>query len=130
KLKEFGPGEVGVAIRADSTLEEGVAARELAKQLNTQHLDHQPRPAASVLPEFRVKAATFTDLATAGAILVIGDPTEEVPIIDLRIRDALKGVPPVGLMEHGVPIADLRLKEHMPLEHGRLVVAAPWRTNL
>ncbi|HLR46656.1 MAG TPA: molybdopterin-dependent oxidoreductase, partial [Deinococcales bacterium] len=130
KLRTFGPGETGVAIRADSTLEEGVGARELAKQLNTEHLDHQPRPAASVLPEFRVKAATFTELATADAVLVIGDPTEEVPIVDLRIRDALKGVPPVDLLEHGVPIADLRLKEHMPLSHERLVVAAPYRTNL
>ena len=64
------------------------------------------------------------------AILVIGDPTEEVPIIDLRIRDALKGVPPAELMPHGVPIADLRLKEHAPLDSRKLAVAAPWTTGL
>lgn len=130
KLAGFAAGETGIILPADATLEEGVAARELAADLGTPHLDHQPRPAASVLPEFRTRPATFTELATADAILVIGDPTEEVPIIDLRIRDALKGVPPADLMSHGVPIADLRLKEHAPLDSGKLVVAAPWTTGL
>src|SRR5690554_5733691 len=130
KLSGFKAGETGIILRADSTLEEGVAARELAADLGSPHLDHQPRPAASVLPEFRTRAASFTDLATADAILVLGDPTEEVPLIDLRIRDALKGVPPADLMPHGVPIADLRLKEHMPLDGSRLAVAAAFRFSL
>lgn len=130
RLAGFAPGETGIALRADATLEEGVAARELAAALGTASLDHWPRPAASVMPEFRSRPATFTELATADAILVIGDPTEEVPLIDLRIRDALKGVPPAALLPHGVPIADLRLKEHAPLDSSRLVVAAPYRTSL
>ena len=128
RLGQFSKGETGVLLRADATLEEGVAARSLAEHLGTPHLDHQPRPAASVIPA--AKPATFTELATADHVLVFGDPTEEVPIVELRIRDALKGVPPVELMEHGVPIADLRLKEHAPLDHSRLSVCAPYRVNL
>jgi len=130
RLNSFAAGQTGIVLRADSTLEEGVGARQLAEKLATPNLDHQPRPRSSVLPEFRTAPATFTDLATADAIFVIGDPTEEVPLIDLRIRDALKGVPPAELLPHGVPIADLRLKEQMPLQHERLTVAAPYRTNL
>src|SRR5690606_19135555 len=70
------------------------------------------------------------DLATADAILVLGDATEEVPIVDLRIKDALKGVPSPELMPHGVPIADLRLKERMPRKTEILTVAAPYRVDL
>lgn len=128
RLRGFARGEVGVMIHAASTLEEGVGASELAAFLKTPHLDHQPRPAASVIPAG--PRATYTDLATADAILVLGDASEEVPIIDLRIRDALKGVPPAALMEHGVPIADLRLKEHQPLDRRILSVAAAWPVSL
>src|SRR5699024_3305392 len=90
KLRTFGPGETGVAIRADSTLVVSVGVRDVWKQLRTGQLVSVPRPALSVLSKFRVKAAPFTELVTAVAVLVIGDPTEEVPIVALRIRDALK----------------------------------------
>ena len=130
RLGSFAPGETGILLRSDATLEEGVAARELAADLGSGNLDHQPRPAASVMPGHNLKPASFKDLATADAIVVLGDPTEEVPLVDLRIRDALKGVAPAELMPHGVPIADLRLKEHMPLLSQRLVVAAPHPTAL
>ena len=117
---------VGVAVRSDVTLEEGVAAKALAEHLGGQ-AEHFPRPAASVIAK---NPATFTDVATSDAIFVVGDPTEEVPTLDLRIKDALKGVAPPELLAHGVPIADLRLKERMPRKRSILTVAAPYRTNL
>jgi NADH-quinone oxidoreductase subunit G len=120
--------EVGIVLRSDSTLEEGIAAQSLAELLGTGQLDHSPRPAAPVIPSGN--QATLSDLATADAILVIGDITEEAPIVDIRIKDALKGVPPPDLLPHGVPIADLRLKERMPRKRGILAVAAPYRADL
>src|SRR5690606_1955287 len=121
---------IGIAIRADSTLEEGVAAQALAEQLNTGQLDHAPRPAASVIPRDGAARATLTDLATADAIFVLGDVTEEAGILDLRIKDALRGVTPPELLPHGVPIADLRLKERQPRDARLLTVAAPYRVDL
>ena len=118
--------KVGVAVRSDVTLEEGVAAKALAEHLGGQ-TEHFPRPAASVIAK---NPATFTDVATSDAIFVVGDPTEEVPTLDLRIKDALKGVAPPELLAHGVPIADLRLKERMPRKQEILTVAAPYRTDL
>jgi NADH-quinone oxidoreductase subunit G len=119
--------EVGFITRADITLEEGVALKALAEHLQTEQLDHYPRYSGSVIPK---NQATITDVATADAIFVIGDVTEEVPIIDLRIKDALKGIAPPELFPHGVPIADLRLKERMPRRTGILTVAAPYSVSL
>jgi len=127
-LSKVDPKAIGVAIRADATLEEGVAATALARQLGTGRLDHAPRPPASVIPDGA--AATMSDVATSDALFVVGDPTEEAGIVDLRIKDALKGVAPPELMAHGVPIADLRLKERMPRKAEILTVAAPYRTSL
>jgi len=120
--------DVGIALRADATLEEGVAAKALAEALGTGQLDVAPRPAASVIPA--QDPAAFADLATSDGILVVGDVTEEVPIADLRIKDAMRGVTPPEMMAHGVPIADLRLKEHPQLKHDILTVAAPYRVDL
>ncbi len=128
RLSGLSGKDIGIALRADATLEEGIAAKALAEALGTGQLDHAPRPAASVIPQ--QNPATLTDLATADAILVVGDVTEEVPIADLRIKDALKGVTPPELMAHGVPIADLRLKEHPVLQRDKLTVAAPYRVDL
>lgn len=128
RLGTMGGKDVGIAIRADATLEEGVAALSLAEHLGTGQVDHAPRPAGSVLPSHA--AATLADLATADAILVLGDVTEEAGIVDLRIKDALKGVTPPALLPHGVPIADLRLKERMPRKRDILTVAAPYRVDL
>ncbi len=127
RLKGLSGKDVGIAIRSDSTLEEGVAAMALAEELGTGQLDHAPRPAATLIGN---QVATITDLATADAILVVGDLTEEAGVLDLRVKDALKGVTPPTLMPHGVPIADLRLKEHMPRQREILTVAAPYRVDL
>lgn len=128
RLAAIGGKAVGVVLRADATLEEGQAAKALAAQLGSSALDHAPRPPTSLIPA--AGAATFEDVATADAILVLGDVTEELPALDLRIKDALKGVPPAELLPHGVPIADLRLKERMPRERELLTVAAPYRVDL
>lgn len=115
--------EIGIAIRADATLEEGVAAKALADHLGTGRVDHAPRPAGGVIPAGG--SARIQELASAGAILVVGDVSQEAPILDLRIRDALRGVTPPAMFEHGAPIADLRLKERMPHNRTILTVAAP-----
>lgn len=128
RLQEIAGKEIGIAIRADATLEEGAAARAWADHLGTGQLDHAPRPAGGVI--HGGGHARIEELAVAGAILVVGDPTEEVPIVDLRIKDALRGVPPAPQFDHGAPIADLRLKERMPRRRERLTVAAPYRTDL
>lgn len=126
RLEALSGAPVGVALRADATLEEGVAAKALAEHLGGR-AEHFPRPAASLISR---NPATFTDVATSDAIFVVGDPTEEVPTLDLRIKDALKGVAPPELLPHGVPIADLRLKERMPRKREILSVAAPYRVSL
>ena len=118
---------VGIVLRADATIEEGQAARALAEQLNSGRLDHAPRPPASLIG---ADPATLAELASADALLVVADVTEEVPTVDLRIKDALKGVAPPTLLAHGVPIADLRLKERMPRKREILTVAAPYRVDL
>ena len=127
RLAGFSGKDVGVAIRADATLEEGVAARALAQHVGTGQLDHAPRHGPSLVP---LHGATVLDVATADALLVLGDVTEELPALDLRIKDALKGVSPPELFAHGVPIADLRLKERMPRASERLAVVAPYRVDL
>ncbi|MCH2667154.1 MAG: NADH-quinone oxidoreductase subunit NuoG [Deinococcales bacterium] len=128
KINGLAGKEVGLAIRADATLEEGVAVLALAEHLQTGQVDHYPRPNASVIPP--ETPATFDDLARADAIFVLADVTEELPAADLRIKDALKGVVPPELMEHGVPIADLRLKERMARKRDILTVGAPFITDL
>ena len=127
RLRGLSGKDVGIAIRADATLEEGVAARALAEHLGTGQVDHAPRHGPSLVPSH---LATLQDVATADAILVLGDVSEELPALDLRIKDALKGVTPPALLPHGVPIADLRLKERMPRARERLTVVAPYRVDL
>jgi len=128
KLASLSDKDIGIVLRADSTLEEGVAAKALAEHLGTGRLDHAPRPAGGVIPNGG--SARIQELASAGAILVVGDVTEEAPVLDLRIRDALKGVQPAAMLPHGAPIADLRLKERMPRKREILSVAAPMTVPL
>lgn len=120
--------DIAFGFRADSTIEEGHAITEIAKHFGTTRVDHHPRAAVSLQP--RQRGATLQDVATADGILVFGDVTEEAGIVDLRIKDALKGVDPAPLMNHGPPIADLRLKERMHRKTEILTVAAPYEANL
>lgn len=124
---ELASSDIGFAFRADSTIEEGRAIAAIAKEFGTSRLDHWPRPAVSLQSR---RGATLQDLAKADSILVLGDVTEEAGIVDLRIKDALKGVAPAPLLNHGAPIADLRLKERMQRKTNILTVVAPYEANL
>ena len=119
--------DIGFAFRADSTIEEGFAIAAVAKHFGTSRLDHWPRPTVSLQSR---RGATLQDVAKADSILVLGDVTEEAGIVDLRIKDALKGVAPAPLLNHGAPIADLRLKERMQRKTEILTVVAPYEANL
>jgi NADH-quinone oxidoreductase subunit G len=87
--------EVGLYLAHDATLEEGLMAAELAKALKTPHLDFQGRTAA---PASLFPAATLEDLLRADFALVLGDPTEEAPILHLRLSEFVRDLkPPTAL---------------------------------
>ncbi|WP_339095772.1 NADH-quinone oxidoreductase subunit NuoG [Deinococcus sp. VB142] len=113
------PGELGLFIASDSTLEEGVAAESLAAQIGTPHVDHWPRYEA----QLTAPTATLTDVAQADAVVVIGaDLGEEAPIVELRILEALRGGILPTEFAHGTAIADLRLTERPARKPEKLAV--------
>ena len=118
------PKSLGLYTSADITLEEGVALESFARTIATINVDHFPRYSA-VLGS--VTRATFTDLARADAIIVIGaDLYEESGTAYLRIEESLKGVISSDTQfNHGAPLADLRLKERMDRQTSKLAVFAP-----
>ncbi len=124
KLSGVSGANMGLYASADITLEEGVALERFAKSLNTINLDHFPRYNAAL---GNAPRASFTDLAKADAIVVIGaDLYEESGTAFLRIEESLKGVITSDLTyNHGVPLADLRLKERMDRKRNKLAVFAP-----
>jgi NADH-quinone oxidoreductase subunit G len=119
--------EVGIYLAHDATLEEGLMASELAKALKTPHLDFQGRTAA---PASLFPAATLEDLLKADFALVLGDPTEEAPILHLRLSEFTRDLKPPYRFAHGTPFADLQIKERMPRQTHKLAVFAPHRTAL
>jgi NADH-quinone oxidoreductase subunit G len=90
--------EVGIYLAHDATLEEGLMAAELAKALKTPHLDFQGRTAA---PASLFPAATMEDLLQADFALVLGDPTEEAPILHLRLSEFTRDLKPPHRFAHG-----------------------------
>ncbi len=118
------PSKLGLYTSADITLEEGVALESFAKTIATINVDHFPRYNSALSG---VARATFTDLAKADAIIVIGaDLYEESGTAYLRIEESLKGVITSDTQfNHGAPLADLRLKERMDRKRGKLAVFAP-----
>ncbi|WP_414656984.1 NADH-quinone oxidoreductase subunit NuoG [Deinococcus sp. VB343] len=113
------PGELGLFIASDSTLEEGVATESLAAQIGTPHVDHWPRYEA----QLTAPTATLTDVAQADAVVVIGaDLGEEAPIVELRILEALRGGILPTEFAHGTAIADLRLTERPARKPEKLAV--------
>jgi NADH-quinone oxidoreductase subunit G len=87
-------------------------------------VDHFPRYSAALGSAPR---ASFVDLAKADAIIVVGaDLYEESGTAFLRIEESLKGIVTTDLTyNHGVALADLRLKERMDRKRGKLAVFAP-----
>ncbi len=126
-LKGVDPKGIGLYLPHHATLEEGLQAKALAELLGTPHLDFQgrtPAPAGLYTP------ATFEDLLGADFVLVLGDPTEEAPLVHLRLSEYTRGLTPPPRLAHGTPLADLRIKERMPRDPSRLAVFAPYRTEL
>jgi NADH-quinone oxidoreductase subunit G len=124
RAKNPEPSKLGLYTAADITLEEGAALEMFAKTLGTINTDHFPRYNA---PLGSAARATFTDLAKADAVLVIGaDLYEESGTAFLRIEENLKGVLTSDTQfNHGTPLADLRLKERMDRKRNKLAVFAP-----
>jgi NADH-quinone oxidoreductase subunit G len=116
--------DMGVYVGADITLEEGVALEGFVKSIGASNVDHFPRYSAPLGGSPR---ATFNDLARADAIIVIGaDLYEESGTTYLRIEENLKGIVSSDMTyNHGVPLADLRLKERMDRRRNKLAVFAP-----
>lgn len=120
---------VAARVNGRTTLEGAVAMRALLQGLGGGELDYFPRhsaPARPVLP-----AATMHEVASSDRIVVLGaDVTEEAPVLDLRILEALRGVTPPQPLAHGAPLADLRVQERMERDHGKLAVFNPAPTRL
>jgi NADH-quinone oxidoreductase subunit G len=121
-LERIGNSELGLYLSGDATLEEGLAALELAEALGTPHRDFAGRtevPATTF-------SATFEDLLAASFILLLGDPTEEAPIVHLRLSEWIRGLRPAAPLAHGTPFANLAIKERMPRQREKLAVATPY----
>lgn len=123
-LKEARGEEVGLYLAHDATLEEGLLASELAKALKTPHLDFQGRTAA---PASLFPPASLEDLLQADFALVLGDPTEEAPILHLRLSEFVRDLKPPHRYNHGTPFADLQIKERMPRRTDKMALFAPYR---
>ncbi len=118
---------VGLLLPGDATIEEGMAAAELAKTLGSGYLDFEGR---SAVPASNFPAATFADLLEADYILTIGDPTEELPLSHVWIYKRLRGVKTPPRLNHGTPIADLSIREHTPPDRSLLGAFAPYPTRV
>ncbi|GAA6757517.1 NADH-quinone oxidoreductase subunit NuoG [Thermus oshimai] len=121
-LKEVPKEKVGLYLSGNATLEEGLMAAELAQALGTPHLDFQGRTPA---PLGLFPTATLEELLEADFALVLGDPTEEAPILHLRLSEFVRGLKPPFRFHHGTPFADLAIKERMPRRKEKLAVFAP-----
>lgn len=126
-LKGAKKGEVGIYLAGDATLEEGLMASELARALSTPHLDFEGRTAA---PASLFAPATFADLLQADFALVLGDPTEEAPLLHLRLSEFVRDLKPPTRFAHGTPFADLAIKERMPRRTDKMALFAPYRAPL
>ncbi|HEY2478831.1 MAG TPA: molybdopterin-dependent oxidoreductase, partial [Solirubrobacterales bacterium] len=94
-LKALGPGKVA-AIVGDASNEEGFLVQEIVRgALHSPHLDSRPAGGPGIetilrleRPELQAKVA---DIDEADVILVLGtDPMQSSPILDLRIRKAIR----------------------------------------
>ena len=126
-LKGVDPRQVGIYLDGGATLEEGLMAKELARALGTPHLDFQGRTPA---PASLFPAATFEELLHADFVLILGDPTEEAPLVHLRLSEFTRGLTPPPLLNHGTPFADLRIQERMPRKKEKLALFAPFPARL
>ena len=119
--------EIGVYLNGDATLEEGLAACELAKALGTPHHDFAGRtdyPASAFSP------STFDELLDAEFALVLGEPSEEAPVVHLRLSELVRNLKPAAKMNHGTPFADLNIKERMERDGKKLAVFSSYPASI
>ena len=94
-LLRAGDGKVA-AIVGDASNEEGFLLKRLLREaLGSPHIDSRPSrgPKADVLRQLNEPgiSAKVSDIDEAGAILVLGtDPLHSSPILDLRVRKAIR----------------------------------------
>jgi len=94
-LLRAGDGKVA-AIVGDASNEEGFLLQRLLREaLGSPHIDSRPSrgPKADVLRQLNEPgiSAKVSDIDEAGAILVLGtDPLHSSPILDLRVRKAIR----------------------------------------
>ncbi|MBO1435711.1 molybdopterin-dependent oxidoreductase [Meiothermus sp. CFH 77666] len=118
--------DIGLYLGGNSTLEEGLAAVELANALGTPHRDFQGRTA---YPVSVFSPASFDDLLDAEFVLVLGDPAEEAPTVHLRLSEYSRGLKPAARLNHGTPFADLNIKERMPRLTHKLALFSAYPAN-
>ncbi|MCX7601390.1 MAG: molybdopterin-dependent oxidoreductase [Meiothermus sp.] len=125
-LGSVAKADIGIYLGGNSSLEEGLAAVELANALGTNHRDFQGRTAYPVtvfLP------ASFDDLLDAEFVLVLGEPAEEAPTLHLRLSEFSRGLKPLPQLNHGTPFADLHIKERMPRLTDKLALFSAYPAN-
>ncbi len=115
--------QIGLYLSGSSTLEEGLAAVELAEALGTPHRDFQGR---TLYPSLTFTPASFEELLDAAFVLVLGDPAEEAPTLHLRLSEYSRGLKPAAPLGHGTPFADLNIKERMPRLTHKLALFSPY----
>ncbi|GIW27589.1 MAG: NADH-quinone oxidoreductase subunit 3 [Meiothermus sp.] len=125
-LSGVAKSDIGVYLAGSSTLEEGLAALELAQALGTPHRDFQGRTA---YPVTGFTPASFDELLDAEFVLVLGEPTEEAPTLHLRLSEYSRGLKPAGKLNHGTPFADLNIKERMPRLTHKLALFSAYPSN-
>ena len=125
-LEGVARSEIGLYLGGNSTLEEGLAAIELANALGTPHRDFQGRTA---YPVTGFAPASFDELLDAEFVLVLGEPTEEAPTLHLRLSEYSRGLKPAGKLNHGTPLADLNIKERMPRLTHKLALFSAYPSN-
>jgi NADH-quinone oxidoreductase subunit G len=118
--------DIGIYLAGNSTLEEGLAAVELANTLGTSHRDFEGR---TLYPATAFPTASFDELLDAQFILVLGDPAEEAPTLQLRLSEYSRGLKPLPSLSHGTPFADLNIKERMPRLTHKLALFSPYPSS-
>ncbi|WP_027893867.1 molybdopterin-dependent oxidoreductase [Calidithermus chliarophilus] len=120
-------GEIGIYLGGNATLEEGLAAVELAEALGTPHRDFEGRTNS---PATAFAAATFDELLDSSFVLVLGDPSEEAPILHLRLSELTRGLKPAAPLSHGTPFANLNIKERMERDRNKLALFSPYPVRI
>lgn len=110
-VEQHGPGSVGFIGSPYGTNEDLYLYQKLFRLgLGTNNIDHKTYKDTPGLP---IRHFDFEDIETSNLILLIAsDPTEELPILELRIKKVLrrKGVKLVILNDHQIALDKIAFK--------------------